>query len=88
MYINEKGDDTMKNLGFGLMRLPITKKTVRNEKIDKEKSAEMIKAYLDKGFNYLILHTCITAVKAKVPQVSLSAQSMKEALSFSQVKCL
>ena len=28
----------MKNLGFGLMRLPITKKTVRNEKIDKEKS--------------------------------------------------
>ncbi|MBE6785459.1 MAG: 4Fe-4S dicluster domain-containing protein [Ruminococcaceae bacterium] len=42
----------MKNLGFGLMRLPVTKKTVRNEKIDKEKSAAMVKAYLDKGFNY------------------------------------
>ena len=42
----------MKNLGFGLMRLPITKKTVRNEKIDKEKSAEMIEAYLKAGYNY------------------------------------
>ncbi len=42
----------MKNLGFGLMRLPITKKTVRNEKIDKVKSAEMIEAYLNAGYNY------------------------------------
>ena len=42
----------MKNLGFGLMRLPVTKKTVRNEKIDKVQSAEMIKAYLDAGYNY------------------------------------
>lgn len=42
----------MKNLGFGLMRLPVIKKTVRNEKIDKVQSAEMIEAYLQKGFNY------------------------------------
>lgn len=42
----------MKNLGFGLMRLPLTKKTVRSEKIDKVQSAEMIKAYLDAGYNY------------------------------------
>lgn len=42
----------MKNLGFGLMRLPLTKKTVRSEKIDKEQSAKMIEAYLKAGFNY------------------------------------
>lgn len=42
----------MKNLGFGLMRLPLTKKTVRSEKIDKVQSAEMIKAYLDAGYTY------------------------------------
>ena len=42
----------MKNLGFGLMRLPLTKKTVRSEKIDKVQSAEMIKAYLDEGYTY------------------------------------
>lgn len=42
----------MKDLGFGLMRLPLTKKTVRSEKIDKVQSAEMIRTYLDAGFNY------------------------------------
>lgn len=42
----------MKNLGFGLMRLPLIKKTVRSEKIDKEQSAQMIETYLKAGFNY------------------------------------
>ena len=42
----------MKNLGFGLMRLPVIKKTIRNEKIDKVQSAEMIKEYLDAGYTY------------------------------------
>ncbi len=42
----------MKNLGFGLMRLPVTKKTNRNEKIDKVQSAQMIDTFLKNGFNY------------------------------------
>lgn len=42
----------MKNLGFGLMRLPLTKKTVRSEKIDKVQSAEMIDTFLKAGFTY------------------------------------
>lgn len=42
----------MKNLGFGLMRLPITKKSIKNDKIDMEKSKEMVDFFLEKGFCY------------------------------------
>lgn len=42
----------MKNLGFGLMRLPLREKTVKCEKIDKEKSLQMIDTYIKAGFNY------------------------------------
>ena len=54
----------MKNLGFGLMRLPLTKKTVRSEKIDKVQSAEMIKAYLDAGVRRVILGTAAVTDEA------------------------
>lgn len=42
----------MKNLGFGLMRLPVKEKTNRNEKIDKVQSAQMIDTFLRNGFTY------------------------------------
>lgn len=48
---NTKGDNEMKKLGFGCMRLPLTDKK-DDSAVDIAKVKEMVDAYLAEGFNY------------------------------------
>ena len=53
----------MRKLGFGAMRLPENGRFSKG--IDLDLTCEMIDYFIEKGYNYLILHILTIVVKVK-----------------------